>query len=125
MQKSSSIENLLLLAEQQLDVAGNCLKAGNAQSLIEASEALQITAVDLARLAYNTGPGVSPAEASARMDLLASRLMSLRENLLRHSAFVDRALMVVLPSVGETTYHPKRPYGAGPRSSGTMAMVSA
>ena len=125
MQNKFSIENQLLLVEQQLDAAMDYLNAGNAQALTQASEALRNTAVDLVQMMNRTRLGATGPEFNAKLGQLAQRLISLRENLLRRSAFVDRALTVVLPTVGETTYQPTRPYGTGPRSSGTMTMVAA
>ena len=125
MQNKLSIENQLVLVEQRLDDAVDCLNAGHAQALAQASEALQITAVDLVQMMNRTRLGASGPEFNARMGQVAQRLISLRENLLRRSAYVDRALKVVLPTVVETGYQPTRPYGSGPRASGTMTMVSA
>ena len=125
MQNQTSIENQLVLVEQQLDAAVDCLNAGHAQALAQASEALQVTAVNLVQMMNRTRVGATGPEVNAKIGFLAQRLISLRENLLRRSAFVDRALKVVLPTVGETTYQPTRPYGVGPRSSGTMTMLSA
>ncbi len=125
MQNKPSIENQLILVEHRLDAAVECLNAGHAQALAQASEALQITAVDLVQMMHKTRIDAISPEIRAKIGQLAQRFIALRENLLRRSAFVDRALKVVLPSVGESSYQPTRPYGAGPRSSGTMTMVSA
>lgn len=125
MQKNPSIEDQLILVERQLNAAVDCLNDGDAEALAQASEALQITAVDLVQMMHKTRMDATPAEVSLQIGHLARRLIALRENLLRRAAFVDSALKLVLPTVGETTYQPTRPYGSGPRSSGTMTMVSA
>jgi hypothetical protein len=74
---------------------------------------------------HRTRMGATSPAISAKIGQLAQRMIALRENLLRRSAYVDRALKVVLPAVAESTYHPTGPYGAGPRSSGAMTVVSA
>ena len=125
MQNKHPLENQLRLVEQQLDAAVHCLNEGHAQALEQASEALQTTAVDLVQMMHGTRIATLPPELNTKIGHLAQRLILLRENLLRRSAFVDRALKVVLPAAGETTYQPLGPYGAGPRSSGTMTVVSA
>ena len=120
-----SLETQLALAEQQLDAAVYCLNEGNTQALIEASEGLQATAVSLRQLMY-AARTVAPADDyAAKIGDLARRLISLRENLVRRSAYVERALKVVMPAVERTTYQTQGPYGSTVRSAGAMNIASA
>ena len=125
MQNNPSIDAQLVLVEQHLEAAGNCLNAGDAQALTLASEALQVTALGLVQIMRVSRISAPRSELNAKIGQLAQRLIALRENLLRRSALVDRALKVVMPTVRESTYLPSGPYGAGLRSSGTRTAVSA
>lgn len=125
MQNKSTIESQLVQAEAQLEHAMLCLNLGDATALTQASEALQNTAVGLVQMMHSARSARLSPEVSRKIGQLAQQLIALRENLLRRLAFVDRALKVVLPNVSDSTYQPTGPYGAGPRSSGTMSVISA
>ena len=125
MQNKPSVDTQLALLAQTLDAASQCLNDGDAQALTQASEALQTTALGLLQMMQTTRIPTAHTELSTQVGQLAQRLIALRENLLRRSAFVDRALKVVIPTVSAATYQPAGPYGAGPRSSGTMNPMSA
>ena len=125
MQNKLPVGAQLALVEKHLEAAVHCLNAGDAQALTQASEALQATALGLVQMMHTTRDGGSPLEFSAKIGQLAQRLIALRENLLRRSAFVDRALKVVIPTLSEATYQSTGPYRAGSRSSGTMNAMSA
>lgn len=120
-----AIETQLALAEQQLDAAVQCLNEGHGQALMDASESLQATAVGLVQLIKSARSSAMAADYSARMGELAYRLISLRENLVRRSAYVERALKVVMPAVEKTTYHGHGPYGSSLRSAGAIHTASA
>ncbi len=125
MTNKPSVDAQLALLESNLQDVDRCLHEGDAQALSQVSEALQTTAMDLLRMTHASRAEASQTELSTKIGQLAQRLIALRENLLRRSALVDRALKVVMPTVSETTYQPPGPYGSGPRSSGMMNAMSA
>jgi hypothetical protein len=124
MQKTS-IENQLVLAEQQLDAAVLSLQEGHGPALVQASERLKATAVGLVQLMNSARATSVKSEHAAKIGELAQRLISLRENLIRRSAYVERALKVVMPVVEKTTYQTRGPYGSSLRSAGAMNVTSA
>jgi hypothetical protein len=121
----NSIEIQLALAEQQLDAAVHCLNEGHGQALMEASEGLQTTAVGLVQLMHTARSGPNASHYGVKIGELAQRLISLRENLIRRSAYVERALKVVMPAVEKTTYQTRGPYGSTLRSAGAINTASA
>ena len=123
--QNTSLDTQLALAEQQLNAAVYCLNEGHAQALMEASEGLQATAVGLVQLMHTARTVAPAADYAARIGDLAQRLISLRENLIRRSAYVERALKVVMPAVERTTYQTQGPYGSTLRSAGAMNAASA
>ena len=120
-----SIETQLDLAAQQLDIAVHCLNQGHGQALMQASEGLQATAVGLVQLMHTARTSPQAREYAVRVGDLAQRLISLRENLIRRSAYVERALKVVMPTVEKATYQTQGPYGSTPRSTGAMNTATA
>lgn len=120
-----SIETQLVLAEQQLNAAVHCLNAGHGHALVQASEGLQATAVGLVQLMQVARSTTLAADYASRIGDLAQRLIYLRENLIRRSAYVERALKVVMPAVEKTTYQTHGPFGSTLRSAGAMNTASA
>lgn len=120
-----SIETQLVLAEQQLNAAVHCLNAGHGQALVQASEGLQATAVGLVQLMQVARSTTLAADYASRIGDLAQRLIYLRENLIRRSAYVERALKVVMPAVEKTTYQTRGPFGSTLRSAGALNTASA
>lgn len=53
------------------------------------------------------------------------RLQPLREGLLRQSAFVERALEIVMPAAQQATYASGTRYGGAVRQSGAFRVLSA
>ncbi len=123
--QNKTIETQLALAEQQLNAAVLSLNEGHGEALVEASEGLQATAVGLVQLMQASRTNALASDYAAKMGDLAQRLISLRENLIRRSAYVERGLKVVMPAVEKTTYQTHGPYGSTPRSAGAMNTASA
>ncbi len=123
--QNTSIDAQLALAEQQLNAAVHCLNEGHDQALMDASEGLQATAVGLVQLMHNARTSPQATDYAAKIGDLAQRLISLRENLIRRSAYVERALKVVMPAVEKDTYQTRGPYGSSLRSAGAMNIASA
>ena len=120
-----SMDTQLNLVEKQLNEAMRCLIDGDSQALVDVSSQLQSTAVDLVQLMHTQRRMGRAQQFGPQIGKLAQRLIELRENLIRRSAYVDRALQVVLPAADTATYQNRGPYGYGVRSSGNMNSVSA
>ena len=120
-----SMGSQLNLVEEQLNEAMRCLNDGDGQALVEASASLQATAMVLMQLMHTHRRTNSAQQFGVQIGQLAKRLITLRENLVRRSAYVDRALKVVLPTTDVSTYQSRGPYGSGLRSSGNMNVFSA
>ena len=120
-----SVTSQLGLVEQQLSEAMGYLNEGDSQALVRASASLQATALNLVQLIQVQRKTGSVEQFGPQVGQLAKRLLELRENLIRRSAYVDRALRVVLPSTDRSTYQSRGPYGNGAKPSGSMQSVSA
>lgn len=123
--QNMSVETQLEIVEKQLNEALSCLTEGDAQALVDASASLQSTAMTLVQLMHTHRKSASPKQFGAKIGQLAQRLIELRENLVRRSAYVDRALQVVLPTADVSQYQIRSPYGNAVRSSGTLRVISA
>lgn len=120
-----SVGSQLNLVEQQLNDAMRCLNEGDSQALTEVSVGLQSTAMELVQLMHTHRRTAGGQQFAVQIGQLAQRLISLRENLVRRSAYVDRALSVVLPASDVSTYQRRGPYGYGVKSSGSMNVFAA
>ncbi|OYU43191.1 MAG: hypothetical protein CFE44_19755 [Burkholderiales bacterium PBB4] len=120
-----SIETQLDIVETKLNDAMSCLTEGDAQALMDASASLQATAMTLVQLMHTHRKSASPKQYGMQIGQLAQKLIELRENLVRRSAYVDRALQVVLPTADLPSYQSRSPYGAAMRSSGNLRAISA
>ena len=123
----------LPLVDQQLDriepqftALSVALRDGSVQSLQASAERLQQLAVELRQL-VDTLPraGVLQPRRAARLKALAAKLPMLRENLLRRSAYVNRALETLVPTPPKSTYAGRATYGNVARQSGEFKTVSA
>lgn len=120
-----SIQQQLALVEQHLESAMRNLNDGRAQALVEASEGLQATAVGLVQLVNASRRSPDLTVHKEKIGLLAQKFIFLRENLIRRSAFVERALKVVMPTVEKSTYQSTGPYRSTTRSSGGINAYTA
>lgn len=124
----SSLDNQLELLEAQFNEVGNCLMDGNPEGLKSSGARLQQMAVELMQLADAAGRTQLKSTArTQRMRALASGVAVLREHMLRQSAFVDRALAVLVPATGHKATYTG---GAGAfdrqaRHSGAFTVFSA
>lgn len=119
-------ETRLEAVELQLGVLRSDLLSGNPQAVHQASAALQQLAVDLFQLTEELGRSqMGNAGSVQRVRALAVALQPVREGLLRQSAYVDRALEVIMPAAQQTTYAGTDRYGAAARQSGAFKVLSA
>jgi len=121
-----SLDAQLDLIEQQFNEVSTALQDGNAQAVQSAAARLQQLAVDFTLIVEKMGRGrwATPQRA-LRIKGLAHTLPALRENLLRRSAYVDRALEMIIPATKKTTYAGGSAYGDAMRQSGAFKFLSA
>lgn len=122
-----SLEQQLDRVERQFNVLSCALIDGNPEAVQSASALLQQLCVHFVQMVdevgrYNTAAG----PLLPRIQALAAGMPVLRENLLRRSAYVERALQLVVPTTQKTTYAANAgPYGSGLRPSGMLRGFSA
>jgi hypothetical protein len=122
-----SLDSQLDLIEQQLDGVNVALLGSDPLAVQAASAQLQQLAVNFMHVTNELGRGclTMPLRAK-RMKTLASAIAALRENLLRRSAYIDRALEMVVPATQKSTYAGSRTsYGNAVRQSGAFKVLSA
>jgi hypothetical protein len=123
----ASIDSHLDLLEERFNTLAGALIDGSAESLQAASSSLQLLAVELVRMleAGGQGPLVQSA-CSRRIQSLTAGLAVVRESLLRQSAYVDRALELIVPAAQQkATYSGSRTYGGSIRQSGAFKVLAA
>ena len=124
----SSLDNQLDILEAQFRDVGASLMAGNPELLESTGARFQQMAVELKQIADGMGRmQLKSTTRTQRIRALVSGMGVLRENLLRQSAYVDRALGVLVPSTGH-----KATYAGGGgafnrqvRQSGAFTVLSA
>ena len=123
---TSLIDTQLDAIEQQLHELRGFLLDGAPLQLQRASQELQQLAVDLMEIAEEEGRGgLRNHSRKQRIKAIAISMQPLREGLLRQSAFVDRALEIMMPSVKQATYASGAKYGGAMRQSGAFKVLSA
>ena len=125
--QNSSLDTQLDLLESQLNALSASLVEGRPDALQSGSAALQRLAVDL--LQVTGGKGLvqfKQPRQRRRVQVLATGIANLRENLLRHMAYVDRALEIVVPATRDkATYAGSGAYGQPVRQSGAFSVLAA
>jgi hypothetical protein len=122
-----SFDQQLDLLESQLQELGGSLIAGDSALLQAASTKLQQLAVDLIQMADAPGrTQLRRPDSARRIRALSAGVATVRENLLRQSAYVDHALALVVPATQQkSTYAGTRTYGGPIRQSGAFSVLSA
>ena len=122
----SLIDTQLDSIEQQLTELGAFLLGGVPHQMQVASHGLQQLAVDLMQIADEEGrASLRDHSRIERIKAIANSMQPLREGLLRHSAFVERALEIMMPSAQQATYAKGAKYGGAMRQSGAFKVLSA
>jgi len=108
----AEIEKPLSLIELQCEAVAAAVASGEPLGLESAAAALKQAALDfsslLERLPAPQQPG---AELRLRLKKLAGRLGQQRENLIRRSVVVERAVQAMVPATRQATYgRPTGPY---------------
>jgi hypothetical protein len=128
---TAPIQSQLTHIEQQLNSALHCLNTGDSPALVQASAQLKAASLELLGLVQNDHslgrhqqPNRQPHQQSqasqqkTQISQLAQRLLSLRENLIRRTAYVERALQVVMPEAQKKpTYLSAGPYASSAAST--------
>lgn len=101
----AEIEKPLSLIELQCEAVASAVASGEPQALEAASHALKQAAVDFAGfMEQRRAPELAGAELRARLKKLAAQLTIQRENLIRRSVVVERALHAMVPATRKSTY---------------------
>lgn len=121
------IEKPLSLIEGQYDAVSFAVNSGDPVSLESASVALRQAAVEFSSLLEELPAGVrTGAELKLRLKALANGLAIQRENLIRRTVVVERALHAMVPATRESTYAQSSGLYAGAgRQSGAFKLLAA
>ena len=113
--------------EERVNLLAATVVDGSPDLLQTVSGNLQLLAVELKKLLDVEGRHHIEASGLApRVRLLAAGLATVREGLLRQSAYVDRALELIVPHMQQkSTYPGSKAYGAPVRQSGAFSVLSA
>lgn len=123
---TSLIDTQLDSIEQQLNELSAFLLGGAPHQMQVGSNALQQLAVNLMQIADEEGrSSLRDRSRIQRIKTITSAMQPLREGLLRHSAYVERALEIMLPSAQQATYAGGAKYGGAMRQSGAFKVLSA
>jgi hypothetical protein len=123
----TSLEHQLNLIERQFNEVSRSLIDGDPVNVETSSGALQQLAVDFVQMVDESGQSIlNTPQLALRIKAISEGMPVLRESLIRRSAFVDRALQLVVPATQQTTYAASSgPYGGGFKQSGQMKVQSA
>lgn len=124
---NASLDTQLELLEFQLNALSARLLAGSPDEWVSGSAALQRLAVDLIQMTGGKGlEQLRQPRQRRRVQVLATGMANLRENLLRQMAYVDRALEIVVPATRDkSTYAGSGAYSQPVRQSGAFSVLSA
>ena len=113
--------------EERVNLLATTVVDGSPNLLQSVSGDLQSLAVELKHLLEaNVRNPLEASGLATRVRLLAAVLATVREGLLRQSAYVDRALELIVPHMQQkSTYPGSKAYGAPVRQSGAFSVLSA
>jgi hypothetical protein len=122
---SLKLSSVLDHVESQLELFSEALTGHQADQMAEAAKALQAAAVNFSKLFQQQPIGsIRDVAMQLRLKRVAASLASRRENLIRCSVMVDRALAAIVPASQSDTYAPskgalsRQAYGSAGRQSG-------
>jgi hypothetical protein len=115
---ASSIEQQLSTLEERLQAVSTSLISGEAEGLETHSRQLRQAMADFAQSSIGTA---LPAATLARLARISQTLAFQRENLIRRSVVVDRALASFLPANDAATYS----QSIGKKSAANAARIYA
>ncbi len=124
----TTLEQQLSLLEAQFNAVSSALIAVDPVDVQASSSQLQQLAVDFLHMLDDCGRNSLHAPHLAlRLQALAQGMPLVRENLLRRSAYVERALALLVPQAAQqSTYSDSSsPYASGARTSGQFKAFAA
>ncbi len=124
---SFNLDTQLDLLESQFSALAASLMDGRPEAFLAGGAGLQRLAVELSQMVNGMGHAeLKSSRRTQRVKALAGGIANLRENLLRHMAYVDRALEIVVPATRDkTTYAGSGAYGQPVRQSGAFSVLAA
>lgn len=123
----ATLQQHLSLLETQFNAVSSALIAPDPAQVQASSAKLQHLAVEFLQMADECGKGSLDApHLSSRLQALAQGILVVRENLLRRSAYTERALALLVPQAHQqSTYSDNSsPYASGVRASGRLKAFS-
>jgi hypothetical protein len=124
----SSLAQQLGLLEDQFSAVSSALVGADPSEVRSSSAKLQQLAVELLQILGGCGrDSLHEPQLAHRLHALAQSMPLVRENLARRSAYVERALALLVPqALAQATYADNSgPYGGGARTSGQFKAFSA
>lgn len=123
----SQIDVRLDALELQLKKMGEALVSGGPTLVGSVGATFQQLAVEFIQVVDEVGrTQLASHDRVQKIKALANGLAGLRESLLRRSAYVDRALEILVPATQQkTTYAGSGTYGKTVRNSGAFTSLSA
>jgi hypothetical protein len=128
MMSLTTLEQQLSLLEAQFNAVSNALIAPDPVDVQTSSAQLQQLAVEFLQMRDDCGRNsLNTPHLVLRLQALAQGMPMVRENLLRRSAYVERALALLVPQAqAQSTYSDSSgPYASGVRASGQFKAFSA
>jgi len=103
----AEIENALSIIEMECEAVAAAVASGEPQTLERASMVLRQAAVDFAAFLERQGDArLNGDELRMRLKKVTGLMNIQRENLIRRSVLVERALNAMVPSTRKNTYAP-------------------
>lgn len=130
---SAALAETLAQAELRFSAASTALLKGEPLALASAGVQLRQAALEVSAVVQ----GLSPRERSnqkliARLQRLTEGLACLRENLIRRSVLVERALHAIVPATRSATYaqqasapYASTPYASAGKQTGAFKLLAA
>lgn len=125
---AAHIQNVLNAAERCSDEVAAALVSGESAALEPAASALRQSAIELSALLQRlTRQELDAAALQPRLKNLADRMAMQRENLIRRTVLVERALAVIVPATGAPTGYGQasRSYGGVGKQTGAFKYLAA
>jgi hypothetical protein len=122
-----SLDNQIDLLEERINLLAATVVDGSPDVLQSVSGNLQLLTVELKQMLEVGGlEQLGVSGRISRVRSLAAGLATVREGLLRQSAYVDRALELIVPAMHQkSTYPGSKAYGAPVRQSGAFSVLAA
>lgn len=121
-----SIDSQIDLLEERFKLLAATVVDGSPDVLQSVSSNLQLLAVELKQMVDAGGRDqLGVLDRASRVRSLVAGLSTVRESLLRQSAYVDRALELIVPGMQKkSTYSGSNAYGAPVRQSGAFTVLA-